>query len=230
MLKVKAYYWMEDHLPEYQYGLMATNADGHDAPGILFNGVAYELELIGSSDVESLAKAVHVDKRFADFATRVNKVCRGIASCSRVPLEKELFIDLEDFAKAFRKEVPPDVYITVSNLFGVATKMDRHGKSRFQFLRARIGELGYENNLESVFVPVKIRAIQGHSKEALERAGGLYANSIQVYCAENVSPERKAAHLRHGGGSDGCLSSHDEKQLHGRALPKTASSLAAEKP
>ena len=108
-------------------------------------------------------------------------------------MDKELFIDLEDYAKAFRKEVPPDVYITVSNLFGVAMKMDRHGKSRFQFLCARIGELGYENNLESVFVPVKIRAIQGHSKEALERAGGLYANSIQVYCAENVSPERKAA-------------------------------------
>ena len=47
-------------------------------------------------------------------------------------MDKELFIDLEDYAKAFRKEVPPDVYITVSNLFGVAMKMDRHGKSRFQ--------------------------------------------------------------------------------------------------
>jgi len=64
-------------------------------------------------------------------------------------MDKELFIDLEDYAKAFRKEVPPDVYITVSNLFGVAMKMDRHGKSRFQFLCARIGELGYENNLRA---------------------------------------------------------------------------------
>ena len=57
---------MEDHLPEYQYA-MVTNSDGHDVPGILFNGVAYELELIGASDVESLAKAVRVDKRFADL-------------------------------------------------------------------------------------------------------------------------------------------------------------------
>ena len=53
---------MEDHLPEYQY-TMVTNSDGHDVPGILFNGVAYELELIGASDVESLAKAVRVDKQ-----------------------------------------------------------------------------------------------------------------------------------------------------------------------
>ena len=40
---------------------------------------------------------------------------------------------------------------------------------------------------------MKIRAIQGHSKEALEKAGGLFANAVQVYCAPNVSPERKAA-------------------------------------
>ena len=89
--------------------------------------------------------------------------------------------------------MPPDVFITVSNLFGVAMKMDRHGKSRFQFLCARIPELDYDNNLGTIFVPVKIRAIQGHSAESLKRAGGLFANSGQIYCADNVSPERKAA-------------------------------------
>ena len=72
-------------------------------------------------------------------------------------------------------------------------KIDKHGKSRFQFLCARIPELGYDNNLGMIFVPVKIRAIQGHSAEALKSAGGLYANSTLIYCADNVSPERKAA-------------------------------------
>ena len=100
---------------------------------------------------------------------------------------------LEAFAKAFRKEVPPDVFITVANLFGTAMKVDKHGKSRFQFLCARIPDIPYENNLGMIFVPVKIRAIQGHSSEALKGAGGLFANSTLIYCAENVSPERKAA-------------------------------------
>ena len=177
-------YWMEEHLPEYQY-TMVTNSEGNEVPGILFSGVAYELELIGASDVELLTKQLRVDKRFSDFATRVNKVCRGIASCSKVPMDKDLFIDLEAF------EVPPDVFITVCNLFGAAMKVDKHGKSRFQFLCARIPDLGYENNLGMIFV--KIRAIQGHSDEALKRAGGLFANPIQIYCADNVSPERKAA-------------------------------------
>lgn len=58
---------------------MVINADGEEVPGILFNGVAYELEMIGASDVESLVKCIRVDKRFSDFATRINKVCRGIA-------------------------------------------------------------------------------------------------------------------------------------------------------
>jgi hypothetical protein len=113
---------------------MVTNSDGNEVHGILFNGTAYELERISASDVETLAKQIRVDKRFSDFATRVNKVCRGHASCSKVPMDKDLFVDLEAFAKAFRKEVPPDVLITVTNLFGTAMKVDKHGKSRFQFL------------------------------------------------------------------------------------------------
>ena len=180
---VKAH-WMEEHLPEYQY-TMVTNADGNEVPGILFNGTAYELELITASDVETIASQVHVDKRFADFATRVNKVCRGHASCSKVPMDKDLWIDLEDFAKAFRKEVPPDVFITVSNLFGTAMKIDKHGKSRFQFLCARLTEFPVDNGLGMMFYPVKIRAIQGHSEIALKNAGGLY----QQWCTvQTTSP------------------------------------------
>jgi hypothetical protein len=205
-------YWMEDHLPEYQY-TMVTNSDGNEVHGILFNGTAYELERISASDVETLAKQIRVDKRFSDFATRVNKVCRGHASCSKVPMDKDLFVDLEAFAKAFRKEVPPDVLITVTNLFGTAMKVDKHGKSRFQFLCARIPDIGFDNNLESIFVPIKIRAIQGHSAEALKGAGGLFANSTLIYCADNVSPERKAAFA----GVPICdmteVPSHDEEQL-----------------
>jgi len=68
---VKAH-WMEEHLSEYQY-TMVTNADGDEVPGILFNGTAYELELLSASDVETIASQTRVDKRFSDFATRVNK-------------------------------------------------------------------------------------------------------------------------------------------------------------
>ena len=188
---VKAY-WMEEHLPEYQY-TMVTNADGEEVPGILFDGTAYELEMVGAADVEAVMQHVSVDKRFSDYATRVNKVCRGHGSCAKVPMDRGLWVDLEDFAKAFRKEVPPDVFITVQNLFGTAMKIDRSGKSRFQFLCAKLPHMPIRNGLDCPLYPVKIRAIQGHSNESLQSAGGLYATSTMVYCAEDVSPERKAA-------------------------------------
>ena len=188
---VKAY-WMEEHLPEYQY-TMVTNSDGEEVPGILFEGTAYELEIVGAADVEAVMQHVSVDKRFSDYATRVNKVCRGHGSCAKVPMDRGLWVDLEDFAKAFRKEVPPDVFITVQNLFGTAMKIDRSGKSRFQFLCAKLHHLPIRNGLDCPLYPVKIRAIQGHSSESLQNAGGLYATSTMVYCADDVSPERKAA-------------------------------------
>ena len=66
-------------------------------------------------------------------------------------------------------------------------------KVDFSFSAPASPNLGYDNSLGMIFVPVKIRAIQGHSAEALKSAGGLYANSTLIYCADNVSPERKAA-------------------------------------
>ena len=39
----------------------------------------------------------------------------------------------------------------------------------------------------------EVRAIQGHSSEALKKAGNLFENAQLVFCADNVSPERKAA-------------------------------------
>ena len=72
----------------------------------MFRGVAYELERVTAADARSIVASIHIDKKFSDYATRVNKVCRGTANCSNIKMTKELWIDLEDFAKAFRKEVP----------------------------------------------------------------------------------------------------------------------------
>ena len=102
-------------------------------------------------------------------------------------MDKDLWIDLEDFAKAFRKEVPPDVFITVSNLFGTAMKIDKHGKSRFQFLCAKISHFPVDNGLGMAYYPVKIRAIQGHSQAALKSAGVFMPT--QSWCsAQTKSP------------------------------------------
>ena len=60
-------------------------------------------------------------------------------------------------------------------------------------LVARVENLPYSSHLQVDWVPVMVRAIQGHSDAALRKAGGLYANAQTIFCADNVSPERKAA-------------------------------------
>ena len=123
-------------------------------------------------------------------------MCRGTASCSDVPMDKDLFIDLGDFAKAFRKEAPPGVRLNVKN--GTAMEIDRHGKSRFELLCARIPLCPAHNSLQAdqgdtQLYPVKIKAIQGHSEISLKNAGGLFATAAAVMCAPTVLPERQAA-------------------------------------
>ena len=82
----------------------------------MVNGACYELELIKAAGVQSIQKACSVDQLFSKYVTRINKVCRGTANCSPVPMDKDLFVDPEDFARAFRKEVPPGVCTSLSRI------------------------------------------------------------------------------------------------------------------
>ena len=49
-------YYMDDHLPEYEYTLVVS-ADGHEVPAINFDGACYELELVKAQDVKSIQRA-----------------------------------------------------------------------------------------------------------------------------------------------------------------------------
>ena len=65
-------------------------------------------------------------------------------------MDKDLLMDLEDFAKAFCKEVPPGVRINVKNVFGAAMEIDRHGKSRIELLCAQIPLSPVHNGLQQI--------------------------------------------------------------------------------
>ena len=125
---------------------------------------------------------------------------------------------LGGFCQSLRKEVPPDVFITVANLFGTAMKIDKHGKSRFQFLCAKISHFPVDNGLGMPYYPVKIRAIQGHSEAALKnRRGSLCQFNHGVLLKPSIPRAKSRLHWRapvcHDWGPWGCLPSHDEKQL-----------------
>eukprot|EP00435_Cladocopium_sp_Y103_P018085 s3504_g4.t1 len=88
-----------------------------------------------------------------------------------------------------------DVEINMKNLVTCAMKPDKHGKCRFEFLciRGLDQSLASGSPLDSEWIPIKIRAVQGHSKAVLKRAGGSFAPATLMYCHPNVDPDRKAA-------------------------------------
>ena len=124
---------MEGHLPEYECTRKAI-ANAEEVPAMNFNGACYALELIKAAVLQSIQKACNVDLLFSKHLTRSTKVCRRTTSCLSVPMDKDLFVDVEDFAKACRKEVPPGVRINVKNLSGPAMVQDKYGKSRCEML------------------------------------------------------------------------------------------------
>eukprot|EP00435_Cladocopium_sp_Y103_P050326 s2587_g15.t1 len=91
--------------------------------------------------------------------------------------------------------MPDDVKISMKNVVTCAMKPDKHGKCRFEFLCIKGLERGLASGspLDSEWIPVKIRAVQGHSKAVLKRAGGAFAPATLMYCHPNVDPDRKAA-------------------------------------
>ena len=94
--------------------------------------------------------------------------------------------------KPSARKCPHDVLCTVANLFATALKQDKHGKGRFQMLCARIDNLHYENHLQSNLVPVKIRAIQRHSAQALQKAGGCLPMQLKCIVRPMSQPRAKS--------------------------------------
>eukprot|EP00435_Cladocopium_sp_Y103_P002188 s2174_g1.t1 len=104
MTRIVRAYYMEDHIQEYSYTTV-INDRAEEVPAVLINDVAYELEVKDNRDFEQVLQTRKCDKRFSDFATRINKVTRGHGPCEGIRMDHDLFIDLEDFATALRKEM-----------------------------------------------------------------------------------------------------------------------------
>eukprot|EP00435_Cladocopium_sp_Y103_P022331 s977_g5.t1 len=84
-------YYMEDHVQEYSY-TMVVNDQAKEVPAVLVNGVPYELEVRTFRDFEDIdiLRTRRCDKRFSEYATRINKVTRGHASCENIRMDHDL--------------------------------------------------------------------------------------------------------------------------------------------
>ena len=125
-------------------------------------------------------------KSLHDWLTRVNKVCRGHGKNSLLPFDHEMFLDLERFAQAFRKEVPTHIRISIYDIAAIAFK---DAKGRFELKCVEGLPEGGPKNLR--FWPFKIRAVQGHSGRALADRSIFHGATKMYYLPGAISTDRK---------------------------------------
>ena len=99
--------------------------------------------------------------------------------------------------KSLRKEVPPDVFCTVSNLFGTAMKLDKYGKSRFEFLCAKIPDPGCERiTFSASMSQSKSERFKDTQKRHSKKLGGsmptLYKSAVHPTSAWREKPPSQA--------------------------------------
>ena len=148
------------------------------------DGVAHELITCSGKDLSCPYLFYH--RNLSDWLTRVNKVVRGHGQNKKLPFDKDMFLDIKEFAKAFRKEVPAHVNMTIFDLAAICYK---DGKGRFEVKCAEGLPIGDAKNLR--FWPFKIRAVQGHSGQALADRSMFHGAVKYYYLPGAISTDRK---------------------------------------
>ena len=176
-------YFMEEHVPSYSYVYQA-NKFGEIVEHVEVDGTVHELVTCSGKDLGCQYLFYH--KNLNDWLTRVNKVCRGHGKNSLLPFDHEMFLDLERFAQAFRKEVPTHIRISIYDIAAIAFK---DAKGRFELKCVEGLPAGGPKNLR--FWPFKIRAVQGHSGKALADRSIFHSATKMYYLPGAISTDRK---------------------------------------
>lgn len=121
---------VQGHVESYRY-LFEADINGEMKPHVSIRGQSHELLLVSGWNLN--LEGPQVKKDF-DHLTRVSKILRMHDRKNIVRHDEELFVDLEDFAEAFRKEVPGGIpNLSVADIVRIAFT---DNKNRFQLLCA----------------------------------------------------------------------------------------------
>ena len=117
------------------------------------------------------------------------------------------------------------MFCTVSNLFGTAMKLDKYGKSRFEFLCAKIPDPGCERiTFSASMSQSKSERFKDTQKRHSKKLGGsmptLYKSAVHPTSAWREKPPSQACPLCHERGSSSGLY-HRTMRSHWKSIAKS---------
>ena len=152
------------HVTSYRY-TMEENVRGEVVEHVVIDAHPYELITKTCWEIEG-AKELPWPWRLHKHTTKINAVTRGQPGRSVNAFDSEMWLDLEVFFKEYNLMLPKNCREpTVSELLALVA---HDNKCRFEFKCVAGLQLATRKGL--AYWPFKIRAVQGHSEKAVQKA------------------------------------------------------------
>ena len=174
------------HVTSYRY-TMEENVRGEVVEHVVIDGHSYELITKTCWEIEG-AKDLPWPWRLQKHTTKINAVTRGQPGRSVNAFDKEMWLDLEVFFQEYNSMLPSRCREpTVSELLALVA---HDNKCRFEFKCIAGLQLATRKGL--AYWPFKIRAVQGHSEKAVQKAAASDTfNATLVYAGGGtVAPSK----------------------------------------
>ena len=134
------------------------------------------------------AKDLKYPDRMEGHKTKVNAVTRGQPGQDATAFDENMCLDLDDFFRMFNKMLPAKVNpMTVEELIAL---LYWDNKCRFEFQCIAGHQKATRKGL--AYWPFRIRAVQGHTKRAMEAASADDAfNAVEIYAVSGAAAIQK---------------------------------------
>ena len=158
------------------------NINGEVVEHVVVDSHPYELVTKTCWQMEG-AEKLRWPGRLTDHRTKVNAVTRGQPGRNTSKFDEEMWLDLEDFFEEYNQMLPKKIQTpTVEELIAL---LYYDNKCRFEFRCVAGLQLAARKGL--AFWPFKIRAVQGHSKKAVQKAAATDTfNATLVYAGSGA--------------------------------------------
>ena len=168
---------IENHVSEYSY-VTGEDQFGSEVEMVQIDGKNHQMVVCSEKDLN--CPYLRYSKSLDSVLTQVNKVLRGHGKCGDLPFET--------FATAFKREVPAACgRVSVQDLCAICF---RDKKGRFEVKAVEDLAIGDPHNLK--FWPFKIRAVQGHSGNALKDRSLFHGAMKMYYMPSRIDTDTKA--------------------------------------
>ena len=174
------------HVEKYRI-MLDENINSEVVEHCVVDGHSYELITKTCWEMEG-AKNLRYPDRMDRHKTKVNAVTRGQPGQDTTAFTDQMWLDLDDFFRMFNKMLPKKV--TPMSVEELIALLYHDIKCRFEFQCIAVHQKATRKGL--AYWPFRIRAVQGHTKRAMDTASASDAfNAVEIFALSGAAATQR---------------------------------------